>query len=113
MRPLDDIWEQEQNLAAAEFILGQVREHTNASDRLLIASLAGGRKTMSALLHAAVSHLGRPMRTTRGIASPLPSSWWKVNSSIILCREGSDRRKARETEFPLGGVIGKSRAEKT
>jgi CRISPR-associated protein (TIGR02584 family) len=60
MKPLEDIWDREQNLAAAEFILRQVRDHTNATDRRLIASLAGGRKTMSALLHAAVSHLGRP-----------------------------------------------------
>src|SRR5207244_3606010 len=46
MKPLDDIWDRQQNLAAAEFILRQVRDHTNANDRQLIASLAGGRKTM-------------------------------------------------------------------
>ncbi|MBI2928884.1 MAG: TIGR02584 family CRISPR-associated protein [Verrucomicrobia bacterium] len=59
-RPLEDIRHPEENLAAAEFILGQVRQHTTAKDRRLIASLAGGRKTMSALLHAAFSHLARP-----------------------------------------------------
>ncbi len=59
-RLLDDVCDREDNLAAAQFILKLVRNHTDAKDRRLIASLAGGRKTMSALLHAAVSHLGRP-----------------------------------------------------
>ena len=58
--PLADIRDREQNLAAAEFILRQVRDQTSSKDRRLIASLAGGRKTMGALLHAAFSHLGRP-----------------------------------------------------
>ena len=57
---LEDIRTEEQNLAAADFILQQVREQTVADDRRLIASLAGGRKTMSALLHAAFTHLARP-----------------------------------------------------
>ena len=57
---LADIQDREQNLAAAEFILKQVRDQTSSKDRRLIASLAGGRKTMGALLHAAFSHLGRP-----------------------------------------------------
>jgi|CZKV01.1.fsa_nt_gi CRISPR-associated protein (TIGR02584 family) len=58
--PLADIRDREQNLVAAEFILRQVRDQTSSKDRRLIASLAGGRKTMGALLHAAFSHLGRP-----------------------------------------------------
>jgi CRISPR-associated protein (TIGR02584 family) len=58
--PLTDIRDAEQNLVAAEFILRQVRDQTSSKDRRLIASLAGGRKTMGALLHAAFSHLGRP-----------------------------------------------------
>ncbi len=58
--PLADIRDREQNLVAAEFILKQVREQTTSKDWRMIASLAGGRKTMSALLHAAFSHLGRP-----------------------------------------------------
>lgn len=59
-RPLDDIRSQADNLAAADFILNQVKSHVTSDDTRLIASLAGGRKTMSALLHAAVTHLGRP-----------------------------------------------------
>ena len=57
---LADIRDRDHNLAAAEFILRQVRHHSDNKDRRLIASLAGGRKTMGALLHAAFSHLARP-----------------------------------------------------
>lgn len=57
---LADIRDPEDNLAAAEFILAQVRNRTASKDCRLIASLAGGRKTMGALLHAAFTHLARP-----------------------------------------------------
>ncbi len=57
---LEDILSPEDNLAAAEFIFQHVRTHSSANDTRLIASLAGGRKTMSSLLHAAFSHLARP-----------------------------------------------------
>src|SRR5205814_2260370 len=47
------------NDAAAEMILDEVRRFTSNDDTRLIASIAGGRKTMGALLHAAMSLLGR------------------------------------------------------
>jgi CRISPR-associated protein (TIGR02584 family) len=59
-RELDDIRTPHENAAAAELILDEVRRVTANDDTRLIASLAGGRKTMSALLYAAVSLLGRP-----------------------------------------------------
>lgn len=58
-RPLDDIRTPEDNAAAAEFIFGQVWNVVRDRDRRLVASVAGGRKTMGALLHAAVSLIGR------------------------------------------------------
>jgi CRISPR-associated protein (TIGR02584 family) len=58
-RPLDDIRTFDENAAAAEQILDEVRRLTANDDVRLIASLAGGRKTMGALLHASVSLLGR------------------------------------------------------
>ncbi len=58
-RELDDIRSAEENSAAARVILDEVRRVTSNDDLRLIASLAGGRKTMGALLHAAVSLLGR------------------------------------------------------
>jgi CRISPR-associated protein (TIGR02584 family) len=56
---LEDIRTPEENAAAAEFILDEVRRITANDDTRLIASLAGGRKTMSALVQAALSLLGR------------------------------------------------------
>jgi CRISPR-associated protein (TIGR02584 family) len=58
-RFLDDIRTPEENSAAAEFIFSRVWDVVRDKDRRLIASVAGGRKTMGALLHAAVSLIGR------------------------------------------------------
>jgi CRISPR-associated protein (TIGR02584 family) len=57
--PLDDIRTPAENHAAAEFIFSKVWEVVRDKDQRLIASVAGGRKTMGALLHAAVSLIGR------------------------------------------------------
>jgi CRISPR-associated protein (TIGR02584 family) len=56
---LDDIRTAAHNAAAARCIVEEVRRITANDDLRLVASLAGGRKTMGALLHAAVSLLGR------------------------------------------------------
>ena len=59
--PLEDIRTPADNEVAADFILDEVRKITANADTILIASLAGGRKTMGALLYAALSLLGRPL----------------------------------------------------
>lgn len=59
MRELDDIRSAKDNAAAAECILDAVRLFTTNPDTRVIGLLAGGRKTMGALLHAAVSLAGR------------------------------------------------------
>lgn len=56
---LEDIVTPEHNELAAAFILEQVRHVVTNPDTRLIASIAGGRKTMGALLHAAVTLIGR------------------------------------------------------
>jgi CRISPR-associated protein (TIGR02584 family) len=58
-RDLDDIRSPEDNAVAADFLLDHVRRFAENRDARLIASIAGGRKTMSALLYACVSLLGR------------------------------------------------------
>ena len=58
--PVEDIRTPADNETAADFILDEVRKITANADTTLIASLAGGRKTMGALLYAAMSLLGRP-----------------------------------------------------
>lgn len=57
--PLDDLRTRADNDIAADFILNEVRGITHNSDTRLIASIAGGRKTMGALLYAAMTLVGR------------------------------------------------------
>lgn len=59
-RHLDDIRTAADNAAAAETILTAVRRFTTDPDCRVVGLLAGGRKTMGALLHAALSLAGRP-----------------------------------------------------
>ena len=69
--PLDDIQTPAENEAAASFILETVRAHVENPDKRVIASIAGGRKTMGALLHAAITLLGRETdRLTHVLVNP-------------------------------------------
>ncbi len=56
---LEDLRTPAENSATANFLLGELRRWTEAPGTRLILSLAGGRKTMSALLCACASLLGR------------------------------------------------------
>ncbi len=56
---LRDIRTPAENEAAADFLLEQVRMVVENPDTQLIASMAGGRKTMGALLYACLSLAGR------------------------------------------------------
>lgn len=68
---LADIQTREENDIAASFILEEVRRVTMNPDTPLVASIAGGRKTMGALLHAAITLLGRETdRLTHVLVSP-------------------------------------------
>jgi CRISPR-associated protein (TIGR02584 family) len=58
-RELDDIRSPGDNTAAAETIFSVVHRHAVDGDTRLLGLLSGGRKTMSALLHAAFSLVGR------------------------------------------------------
>lgn len=56
---LDDIRTPEDNSAAADFILENLRALVEDPEKIVIGSVAGGRKTMSALLYACFSLIGR------------------------------------------------------
>jgi CRISPR-associated protein (TIGR02584 family) len=58
-RELDDIRTGEDNEAVAEFLMELVRSFTENDSIHLVVSLAGGRKTTSALLHSVMTLLGR------------------------------------------------------
>ena len=56
---LEDLRTPAENNATANFLLHELRRWTEAPDTRLVVSIAGGRKTMGALLYACVSLLGR------------------------------------------------------
>ena len=56
---MDDIRTPAENEAAANFLLEQVRAIVENEDEQLIASMAGGRKTMGALLYACMNLVAR------------------------------------------------------
>lgn len=56
---LNDIRDRADNEAAADFLLEQVRTFVENPDIQLIVSIAGGRKTLSALMYACVTLAGR------------------------------------------------------
>jgi len=57
--PLDDIRTSEENEAAANSILEVVRSIVENPDTHLVASIAGGRKTLGTLLYACMTLIGR------------------------------------------------------
>ena len=81
-RELADLRSPGDNEAAADFLLEQVRALVANPDSRLVASLAGGRKTMGALLYACLTLVGRetdrlthvlvsePFETLRGFWFP-------------------------------------------
>ncbi len=56
---IHDLRSGEDNLRAADFMLQQLRQYTESSDTVVLVSIAGGRKTMSALLFSCMTLLGR------------------------------------------------------
>lgn len=55
----DDLRSAEDNLSAADSMLGEIRKYTGDPNTVVYASIAGGRKTMSALLFSCMSLLAR------------------------------------------------------
>lgn len=56
---MQDLRSGDDSLLAADFILGQLRRFTESSDTIVYASIAGGRKTMSALIFSCMTLVGR------------------------------------------------------
>lgn len=62
-KELPDIRTPQDNTAAANFFLHVVRSLTQGQDTRIFATIAGGRKTMSAYLYLTMQLLGRPQDT--------------------------------------------------
>ena len=103
LTPLADIITPQDNETAASFLLEQVRGIVENPDTPLIASIAGGRKTMGALLHAAVSLIGRETdRLTHVLVTPpyetLPGFFFSGQpGGFLLDRDGIPHDPAAAT----------------
>ena len=102
---LADLRTPSDNDAAADYILEQVRGVVENPDTLLIASLAGGRKTMGALLYACITLIGRETdRLTHVLVSEpfetQPGFWFPSQPGGALPaspRRGGEGQKATDT----------------
>ena len=63
------------NLRAADFMLGELRKHTADPAITVLCSIAGGRKTMSALLFSCMSLLGREDDKVYHVLLPPEFEW--------------------------------------
>lgn len=109
LRPLEDIVTPGDNEIAAGFLLEQVRGVVENPDHRLIASIAGGRKTMGALLHAAVTLLGRETdRLTHVLVSPpfetLPGFFFPGQPGGTVAHRDGTAHDPKEARVSLADV---------
>lgn len=75
------------NLRAADFMLGELRKYTADSATTVLCSIAGGRKTMSALLFSCMSLLGREEDKVYHVLIP-PEYECGMNPSFFFPEKG-------------------------
>ena len=84
---IDDLRTGDDNLRAADFMLGELRRYTEASDTVVLCSIAGGRKTMSALLFSCMTLLGRADDKVYHVLLP-PDFEWGVEPPFFFPEPG-------------------------
>lgn len=107
--PLDDIISPLDNHAAAEAIFSAVWDVVRDPDHQLIASIAGGRKTMGALLHAAVSLIGRETdRITHVLLEPpfdtLPHFFFPSQPDVPLISSNGATYSPQDARLHLADI---------
>lgn len=97
---LSDLRTPEENEAAADFLLETVRGIVERPDTQLIASIAGGRKTMGALLYACLTLIGREEDQLTHVLvnepyETLPGFWFpnQPGGLLTFSPRGSDTKK--------------------
>ena len=79
---IEDLRTGDDNLRAADFMLSQLRQYTEDSETELHVSIAGGRKTISALLFSCMTLLGREQdKVYHVLLPPVLSRAWNRRSS--------------------------------
>ena len=89
---LQDIITPEDGAAAADFILGNLRQFTEDSGTRVVASLAGGRKTTGALLTSCMILLGRSQDTLCHVLVNPPYDSPKLQPTFLFPEKGVRHR---------------------
>ncbi len=100
-RELDDIRDVHANNAVADFILEKLRAFTETPNSQIIASIAGGRKTMGALLYACMSLIGRDGDRITHVLVPSPFDDARLSPRFFFPAQEQQRLRAEDGQIYL------------
>ena len=105
---IDDLRTGDDNLRAADFMLGELRKYTEDNGTELHVSIAGGRKTMSALLFSCMSLLGREQDKVYHILLPpaleggvTPTFYYPKRGTTYTARVTGKKYKVKDLQCEL------------
>lgn len=98
-RDLDDIATSADNVAAADFLLRELRAWTEDPGTRVLASIAGGRKTMGALLMSCMGLLGREQDRVLHVLVNPPFDG-PLEPLFLFPEENADHRTGRGEAVP-------------
>jgi CRISPR-associated protein (TIGR02584 family) len=105
---IDDLRTGDDNLRAADFMLGELRKYTEDNGTELHVSIAGGRKTMSALLFSCMSLLGREQDKVYHVLLPpaleggvTPTFFYPKRGTPYTARVTGKKHKAKDLQCEL------------
>lgn len=105
---IDDLRTGDDNLRAADFMLGELRKYTEDNGTELHVSIAGGRKTMSALLFSCMSLLGREQDKVYHVLLPpaleggvTPTFYYPKHGATYTARFSGKKYKAKDLQCEL------------
>ena len=105
---IEDLRTGDDNLRAADFMLSQLRQYTEDSETELHVSIAGGRKTISALLFSCMSLLGREQDKVYHVLLPpaleggvTPTFYYPKRGSTYTTQVTGKKHKAKDLQCEL------------
>ena len=105
---IDDLRTGDDNLRAADFMLGELRKYTEDNGTELHVSIAVGRKTMSALLFSCMSLLGREQDKVYHVLLPpaleggvTPTFYYPKCGTTYTARVTGKKHKAKDLQCEL------------
>ena len=105
---IDDLRIGDDNLRAADFMLGELRKYTEDNGTELHVSIAGGRKTMSALLFSCMSLLGREQDKVYHVLLPpaleggvTPTFYYPKRNATYTALVTGKKHKAKDLQCEL------------